>query len=360
MANYYTEDFLMHHGILGQRWGVRRYQNLDGTLTPLGKAGTWDKKTESSGSTYDSIKADAVAANGGGFMAWAYSKNRNMNCELCAVDYEMRRRGYDTTASTWDLYGTYKKSVANAYSQTLVPERKFALHDPGASSSARYDTIDKFNTQWYDGMFDHYVRNVSDVFPGATVCSEYGDVNKRAKSISRDESNEFMDDLAKQGDGARGMVIVYWANSTSGHAMSYEVVGDQAYLIDGQTGSVFTTNEDAYEHRLGSTSYISAYRLDQLPVNDEELKEKGLITDSDKAQIYWANQSLAKQMQIDKIEKTAEDARKHGRHEYSLAEQGYAFVSKTLNNVSSTVSDIGSSISNTLNSGANFVTNLFK
>ena len=28
---------LYHHGIKGQRWGVRRYQNPDGTLTDLGK-----------------------------------------------------------------------------------------------------------------------------------------------------------------------------------------------------------------------------------------------------------------------------------------------------------------------------------
>lgn len=28
---------LYHHGILGQRWGVRRYQNKDGTYTEAGK-----------------------------------------------------------------------------------------------------------------------------------------------------------------------------------------------------------------------------------------------------------------------------------------------------------------------------------
>jgi hypothetical protein len=28
---------LQHHGIVGQKWGVRRYQNADGTLTAAGK-----------------------------------------------------------------------------------------------------------------------------------------------------------------------------------------------------------------------------------------------------------------------------------------------------------------------------------
>ena len=29
---------LYHHGVKGMKWGVRRYQNADGTLTSKGKA----------------------------------------------------------------------------------------------------------------------------------------------------------------------------------------------------------------------------------------------------------------------------------------------------------------------------------
>ena len=31
-----SEDYISHHGVKGQKWGIRRYQNEDGSLTPEG------------------------------------------------------------------------------------------------------------------------------------------------------------------------------------------------------------------------------------------------------------------------------------------------------------------------------------
>lgn len=42
----YETNYLAHHGILGMKWGVRRYQNKDGSLTPEGKRHNSNKDSD--------------------------------------------------------------------------------------------------------------------------------------------------------------------------------------------------------------------------------------------------------------------------------------------------------------------------
>lgn len=37
MWRYVNTEELYHHGVRGQKWGIRRYQNKDGSLTPAGR-----------------------------------------------------------------------------------------------------------------------------------------------------------------------------------------------------------------------------------------------------------------------------------------------------------------------------------
>ena len=42
---FYDFNYLAHYGVSGQKWGIRRYQNSDGTLTEEGRSRYYDSLT---------------------------------------------------------------------------------------------------------------------------------------------------------------------------------------------------------------------------------------------------------------------------------------------------------------------------
>lgn len=56
MTYYHSSDVLYHHGILGQKWGIRRFQNSDGSYTEAGKKRRREDSYSEDYKKYESLK----------------------------------------------------------------------------------------------------------------------------------------------------------------------------------------------------------------------------------------------------------------------------------------------------------------
>lgn len=98
------KDELYHHGIKGQKWGVRRYQNEDGSLTAAGqKRYGVDKLDSSSRKSYSNEKKRNKAARKE--LRKLYRKiDRRTAADEYNADYEKNKRAIDRQQSRDEQY----------------------------------------------------------------------------------------------------------------------------------------------------------------------------------------------------------------------------------------------------------------
>ena len=169
-----NRSYLYHHGIKGQKWGVRRYQNEDGTLTKEGRARLCDEYEFSGEKHFQDLRKKKFDAD---------LKSKGLDKNVIAKGTEIRR-------------------VANA-GETLDNRRKYvsvtdwdrALYDE-MFDEIGLDTTKKYGEYTYTAKKDLKIAGADEVID--YICKEYGgtklkNLYKTQMEFNGLEDNEYYD-----------------------------------------------------------------------------------------------------------------------------------------------------------------------
>lgn len=142
---YIHSSELYHHGILGMKWGVRRYQNKDGSLTAAGrKRYSTEERIENAKAKYTGRRK---AADANYKKASSEYKDRlsGRSTDSILNDYTDDDKKLDRAADKW---GADRKSAKEKYKKEISSIRKGAVRKYSEAYDKMTDAQDENDAAW--------------------------------------------------------------------------------------------------------------------------------------------------------------------------------------------------------------------
>lgn len=99
-----SNDMLMHYGVKGQKWGVRRYQYADGTLTPAGRKRYYSGESTTKTQVKELVNKTRTSITGKQYVDGYIKNGTTLSRIQTAKNFE-----------NFAFYATYKKHDTNEY-----------------------------------------------------------------------------------------------------------------------------------------------------------------------------------------------------------------------------------------------------